>query len=99
MYWDVKSVKPLAGYRIYVELENGQRGVFDLKPYLDRGMMRELCDEHYFRQVGIVFGAVTWPHEQDIAPDMLLAGLVPEPVPALWDGSAVMGGGAARSGA
>ena len=78
MYWDTKVVKPLPDYRIYVELENGQCGVFDLKPYLDRGMMRELCDERYFRQVGIVFGAVTWPHEQDIAPDTLLAGLVPE---------------------
>lgn len=79
MYWDTKMVKPLPDYRIYVELESGQCGVFDLKPYLDRGMMRELRDEHYFRQVGIVFGAVTWPHEQDIAPDTLLAGLVPEP--------------------
>lgn len=79
MHWDTKVVRPLPDYRIYVELENGQRGVFDLKPYLDRGMMRELRDEHYFRQVGIVFGAVTWPHEQDIAPDTLLAGLVPEP--------------------
>ena len=79
MYWDTKVVKPLPDYRIYVELENGQCGVFDLKPYLDRGVMRELRDERYFRQVGIVFGAVTWPHEQDIAPDTLLAGLVPEP--------------------
>lgn len=30
---------------------------------------------HYFNQVGIVFGAVTWLHEQDIAPETLLAGL------------------------
>ena len=78
MYWDVKAVTPLADYRIYVELADGRRGVFDLKPYLERGVMRELRDEHYFRQVGIVFGAVTWPHEQDIAPDTLLAGLTPE---------------------
>jgi hypothetical protein len=98
MHWDVKSVKPLADYRIYVELENGQRGVFDLKPYLDRGVMRELRDENYFRQVGIMFGAVTWPHEQDIAPDALLAGLVPQLSPALGGGSAVTGGGEARSG-
>ena len=99
MYWDAKSVTPLADYRIYVELEDGHRGVFDLKPYLDRGVMRELRDVHYFRQVGIVFGAVTWPHEQDIAPDTLLAGLVPEPAPASGGGLVVTGGGAARSGA
>ena len=81
MYWDVKSVTPLADHRIYVELEDGRRGAFDLKPYLDRGVMRELRNLHYFQQVGIVLGAVTWPHEQDIAPDTLLAGLVPEPPP------------------
>ncbi len=65
MYWDVKLVKPLSGYRIYVEIENQQKGVF-----------RELQNIHYFNQVGILFGAVTWPHEQDIAPETLLAEMV-----------------------
>jgi hypothetical protein len=27
--------------------------------------------------VGILYGAVTWPHEQDIAPETLLAGMTP----------------------
>ncbi|MBU0620542.1 MAG: DUF2442 domain-containing protein [Gammaproteobacteria bacterium] len=75
MYWDVKLVKPLPDHRIYVEVEDGRKGVFDLKPYLDFGVFRELKNEHYFNQVGIQFGAVTWPHEQDIAPETLLAGL------------------------
>lgn len=73
MYWDVKQVKPLAEYQIYVELEDGSKGIFDLKPYLDQGVFQELKNVHYFNQVGILFGAVTWPHEQDIAPDTLLA--------------------------
>ena len=76
MHWDVKSVKPLPDYRIYVEIANGRKGVFDLKPYLDRGVFRELRNVHYFNRVGIVFGAVTWPHAQDIAPETLLDGLV-----------------------
>ena len=65
MYWDVKTVKPMPDYRIYVEVENGLKGIFDLKPYLDRGVFRELKDIHYFNRVGILFGAVTWPNEQD----------------------------------
>jgi hypothetical protein len=77
MYWDVKTVRPLDNYRIYVEIEDGRKGIFDLKPYLDRGVFRELRDKHYFDKVGIVFGAVTWPHEQDIAPETLVAGMVP----------------------
>jgi hypothetical protein len=100
MYWDVKAVTPLADYRIYVELENGQRGVFDLKPYLERGVMRELRDEHYFRRVGIVFGAVTWPHEQDIAPETLLAGMRPvEPSGAPVYGQLASGGAGGQGGA
>lgn len=77
MYWDVKTVRPLDDYEIYVELEDGQRGVFDLKPYLNHGVFRELQDKNYFLQVDIMFGAVTWPHEQDIAPETLVAGLKP----------------------
>jgi hypothetical protein len=48
MYWDAKVVKPLSDYRIYVEIEDGRQGVFDMKPYLDRGLFRELAGEHYF---------------------------------------------------
>ncbi|MBI2884299.1 MAG: DUF2442 domain-containing protein, partial [Candidatus Methylomirabilis oxyfera] len=45
--------------------------------YLDLGVFRELQDTHYFNQVGILFGAVTWPHAQDIAPETLLAEMIP----------------------
>lgn len=78
MHWDVKTVRPLVDYRLYVETVGGRSGVFDMKPYLDRGVFRELKDPGYFSRVGIVFGAVTWPNEQDIAPETLLAGLVVE---------------------
>ncbi|HWO99317.1 MAG TPA: DUF2442 domain-containing protein [Methylococcus sp.] len=77
MYWDVKKVRPMDDYQIYVELEDGRKGLFDLKPYLEHGVFRELKDKAYFSQVDVVFGAVTWPHEQDIAPETLLAGLKP----------------------
>jgi hypothetical protein len=77
MYWDVKTVKPLPNHRIYVEIEDGRKGIFDLKPYLDRGVFRELKNVHYFNQVSILFGAVTWPNDQDIAPETLLAEMLP----------------------
>ena len=44
---------------------------------LDRGVFRELKDIHYFNRVGILFGTVTWPNEQDIAPETLLAEMLP----------------------
>lgn len=75
MYWDVKLVEAKADYKIYVEIEDGRKGIFDMKPYLDKGVFRELADPEYFKQVSIVLGAVTWPNDQDIAPETLVAGL------------------------
>jgi len=77
MYWDVQRVTPLSDYRLYVEIADGRRSIFDVKPYHDHGVFRELRNLDYFRQVGVVLGAVTWPHEQDIAPETLVAELVP----------------------
>lgn len=76
MDWDTKFVKPLSDYRIYVELEDGHKGIFDLKPYLERGILSELRDVYYFNQVGILFGAVTWLNGQDISPQTLLADML-----------------------
>ena len=77
MDWDVILVKALDNYNIYVELKNGKKGIFNMTPYLNFGVFKELKSIDYFREVGIVFGAVTWPHEQDIEPETLLAGLQP----------------------
>ncbi len=77
MYWDVKRVRSLDDYQLHVELEDGREGIFDVKPYLNHGVFRELQDKSYFSQVEVVFGAVTWPHEQDIAPETLVSELKP----------------------
>jgi hypothetical protein len=78
MYWDVKYVKPLPDYKIYVEIEDGRKGIFDMKPYLEKSVFfKELEDIYYFNQVSILFGAVTWPNEQDIAPETLIAEMIP----------------------
>ncbi len=76
MYWDVKFVKPLPDYRIYVEIEDGRKGIFDLKPYLNHGIFNELKEIAYFNQVGVKLGAVTWPHDQDIAPETLVEEMI-----------------------
>ncbi len=76
MYWDVTIVKALDDYKIYVEIEDGRQGIFDMTPYLDKGVFKELKDVSYFKQVSILFGAVTWPNEQDIAPETLVDEMV-----------------------
>ena len=77
MYWDIKRVKPLPDYKIYVETMAGRKGIFDVTPYLDFGVFRELRDINYFNQVSVNRGSVTWPHKQDISPETLLAEMQP----------------------
>ena len=38
MYWDVKYVKPLPDYKIYVEVEDGRKEIFDMKPYCEKAI-------------------------------------------------------------
>ena len=75
MYWDVTAVKPQPDFLIYVETKDGRKGLFDMKPYLHKGLFKELADTELFNQVGILLGSVSWPNGQDIAPETLLKGL------------------------
>jgi hypothetical protein len=54
--------------------------VFDVSPYLDRGVFKELKDLKNFRRVYLAYGTVVWPHEIDIAPETIEMELQPEPV-------------------
>ncbi len=72
MYWDVKTVKPVSAHALYVEIENGAKGIFDVAPYWNHGVLQELKNPAYFKQVTICFGALTWHNGQDIAPETLL---------------------------
>ena len=75
MHWDVSTVHALPEYRLTVELADGRRGVFDVRPFLARPGLQRLRDPAYFSLVGIRLGALTWPDEEDIAPDTLAAHL------------------------
>lgn len=85
MNCDVTTVKPMSDRRIYVELADGRRGLFDLTPYLEHGVFRELKDPAYFSCVGIQWCAVTWPHEQDIAPETRVAQMTPADESISWN--------------
>ena len=47
------------------------RGVFDVTPYLDRGIFTELKDYSYFKRARIEYGTIVWPNEQDFSPETI----------------------------
>jgi hypothetical protein len=65
------SVTPLSDYRLLIEFDNGERGVFDVKPYLEGSWFSELRDESVFRSVFVNGVTVEWEGGQDICPDEL----------------------------
>lgn len=67
----VTSVKPLDGYELELTFSTGEVRLFDVKPYLERGVFNELKDPAYFRAVRLAFGSIAWPHEQDFGPESL----------------------------
>ena len=67
----ITAVKALDGYQLELSFDNGETRLFDVRPYLDRGIFKELKDVSYFRMVRVAFGSIAWPHEQDFGPDSL----------------------------
>lgn len=71
MYLAVKDVKTMNDYQLLLTFENGEKKVFDMKPYLDKGIFKELKDEKKFRSVRVSFDSIQWSNQADIDPEVL----------------------------
>ena len=58
---DIVAAKPLDGYKVDVEFDTGERGIFDCTRYLDKPYWIEPYYEDY--------GTLVWPDEIDIGPE------------------------------
>lgn len=67
----VKHVRPIEDYRLEVIFENGEHRIFDVKPYLQRGVFVRLQDRAAFQAARVVAGSVEWPGEVDLSYDTL----------------------------
>lgn len=55
MYLAVKEVKPIDNYKLILTFENNEVKLFDMIPYLDKGIFQELKYENLFKSVKISF--------------------------------------------
>lgn len=67
----VTSVETLEDYRLKVVFSTGDIKLFDVKPYLDRGIFSRLRDAALFGQAYVAYDTVCWPGNLDISPDTL----------------------------
>jgi len=73
----VKAVKPNPDYTITLLFTNGETRSLDVRPYLGRGIFRELRDLRNFNSVKPFLGSIQWQNGQDFCPDTLYADSVP----------------------
>ncbi len=67
----VKAVKPNVDYTLTLTFANNEVKVFDVKPYLNIGVFRELKDMRLFNSVKPFLGSIHWQNGQDLCPDTL----------------------------
>ena len=74
----VVTVEPRPEYQLLIGFSNGERRLFDVRPYLELDVFQSLKDVSFFRSVRIGNGTAEWPGEIDISPDTLYIEGVPE---------------------
>lgn len=71
MYLAVKEVKPQDDFHLLLTFENGEKRLFDMKPYLDFGVFKDLKDIRLFKTVKTSFDTIEWDNEADFDPETL----------------------------
>jgi hypothetical protein len=71
MYLAIKTVKPLADYKLLITFSNGEVKLLDMTPYLNKGIYAELKDIDKFNDVRISFDTIEWPNEIDLDPEFV----------------------------
>jgi hypothetical protein len=71
MYLAIKNVKPQDNYLLLLTFENGEERQFDMKPYLEIGIFKELKDPSLFKTVKTSFDAIEWANKADSDPEIL----------------------------
>lgn len=71
MYLAVKKVIPTDDYKLILTFENNETRIFDMYPYLNKGVFRELNDINLFKTVKVSFDSIEWLNEADMDPETL----------------------------
>lgn len=73
----VTSVKTMEQYQLELTFDTGEKRVFDVGPFLNRGVFGRLKDVNLFNQAYVAYATVCWPGNLDIAPETLYDRSIP----------------------
>jgi len=67
----ITSVKVANDYLLVLTFTNAEQKVFDMKPYLNKGVFKALQNEDLFKKAYVNWGTVVWNDDLDMSPDTL----------------------------
>jgi hypothetical protein len=70
-YFAVKDVQPIENFELILTFSNKEKRLFDVKPFLKKGIFKELLDEKMFKTVHVSFDTIEWDNEADLDPEIL----------------------------
>jgi hypothetical protein len=77
MYIGIERVYAHDDYVLSIVFHNGERRVFDVKPYLSIDRFKELREPAVFSAVRVSFDTIAWPNELDMDPEAVYQASVP----------------------
>jgi hypothetical protein len=67
----IKKVHPNEDYTLSILFDNNEEKIFDVKPYLEKGIFKQLKDRRIFNSVKPFLGSIQWQNGLDFCPDTL----------------------------
>ncbi len=67
----VIKLAPRENFQLELWFDDGTHKMFDVTPYLDKGIFRRLKEGSLFKAAYVSRGTVCWPGGLDIAPETL----------------------------
>ena len=71
MYKAIINVKPAKNNKLILTFENNEKRIFDVTPYLEIGIFKELKDPSIFNSVRVSFDSIEWSNKADLDPEFL----------------------------
>lgn len=69
--YHIKNVEILENHQLRIIFGSGEKKIFDLNPYLEKGIFKELKNYDYLSLVKNQGYFIAWPNEQDLSSDTL----------------------------
>lgn len=77
MYLAVKDVRPIENYKLILTFDDESVKIFDMKPFLEKGIFKELLNEDLFKTVRVNFDSIEWKNGADVDPETLYEDSIP----------------------